>query len=252
MGLSLAQALLRSKHTELLIYERDANRHQILNQELGKPVFLEIDQSIKQADIILLCIKPQDFKQTAQTLRNLLTPKQLIISILAGTSINRLSDELAHKRLIRCMPNMALQVGCAVTVIFAANCTANDLAVTQEIFSSCGTTLALDKEDLIDAATALSGSGPAYFYYLSEGMLAAGKKLGFSEDQAMQLVRQTFLGSAKLLDTNHASPKALREMVTSKGGTTEAALKQFKDSGFEAMVIAAIEAAFRRAKELSK
>jgi len=174
---------------------------------------------------------------------------KLVVSIAAGITLAYLSSRLKTTKIIRVMPNTPALVQEGMSVMSMCECINDkEMQVIKDIFMSIGLLLALP-EKYMNAVTALSGSGPAFFAYFVEAMIEGGVRMGLGKDDAATLAVQTFLGTAKLLDTG-MNPSKLREMVTSPGGTTAAGLKLFEERGFKEIVIASIEAATNRAKEL--
>lgn len=206
--------------------------------------------SVANADILILAVKPQQI--SAVLLSFLLPPSSFILSIAAGITTGRIERELGGTpRVVRVMPNTPALVGAGA----AAYCrgqfaTDDDLAVTETILRAVGTAVRVE-ESAMDAVTALSGSGPAYIFYVAEAMIAAGVKAGLDENVARALTIQTILGAGKMLAETGEAPGELRRKVTSPGGTTEAALKVMADRQLLETFSAAIAAARNRGAELS-
>ncbi len=202
------------------------------------------------AKILLLAVKPQDLAATAAEFQAKLTPQHIIISILAGTPAAKVAQAAGGKaKVVRAMPNLGAKVGESVTAFTGTDQAALDAA--EIIFSACGKTLRL-KEEFFDLVTAVSGSGPAYFFLLMELLAKEGVRHGLSQKDAELLAVQTAAGAAKLAQSAGESPAVLRERVTSKGGTTAAALKVFSERKLEEIVQQAVQAALDRGRELSK
>ena len=210
-------------------------------------------EATEHADVVVFAVKPQIAEEVVKALRPTLDGK-LVISIIAGTPLAKLNAWLGSKAaVIRCMPNTPALINLGITGMLS-----NDVATPQHrelaeaILAVCGIVVWFDSDDDLDKVTALSGSGPAYFFYVIEALVAAGENLGLARDTAMQLVSQTAVGAAAMASQSSGDPSQLRERVTSPGGTTEAALKCLNSEHVEAAFMAAIESAYRRAKELSK
>jgi len=208
------------------------------------------------APIIVLAVKPQMLDAAIAPLRANLasfSAQPLVISILAGIRITQIESAFNHEaRVIRVMPNTPAQIGLAMSAIAPSEtATQSDIDLATRLFTSIGKSVTIP-EDLMDAYTALAGSGPAYLFYLAEAMVNAAQRLGFDEDQAETITRQTLLGSASLIDQSSETPKALRAKVTSKNGTTEAATNTLDDAGVMDAMICAIHAAKERGTELGK
>lgn len=205
---------------------------------------------VAQSDIVLLAVKPQDLFEAASEFQKAFTARHLLITILAGTPIAKIRRAVGPKpKIIRAMPNLGAQVGEAITAL-AGDRGAN-LALAETLFSGCGRTVRLP-ERFFDLVTAISGSGPAYFFLLMELLAREGKSHGLSENVARQLAVQTGVGAGLLAYRSPFSPAQLRKQVTSKGGTTEAALKVFEKEGFSTIVSKGLRAALRRGRELSQ
>lgn len=206
---------------------------------------------VQGSDIIILAVKPQEMPNVLQEMKPSLRRTQLVISIAAGRTTRWLEQALgAGQPVVRAMPNTPAQIRQGVTVLCGGRAAkAWHLSASRAIFGALGEVLELPERDF-HAVTAMSGSGPAYVFYLMEAMLAAGRKLGLPAAAVEQLVRQTVVGSASLAAQTGEAPAVLRARVTSKGGTTEAALRVFEQSGIQAGVVAGIRAAARRSAQL--
>lgn len=208
---------------------------------------------VRGSQTIVLAVKPQVMAQVLDEIRPEATPKKLFVSIAAGFPLRRLEQGLgAGARVVRVMPNTPCLVGKGISVAVAgSNATPADVKQTLRLFDACGEALAITGEALLDAVTALSGSGPAFVYAFVEAMIDGGVRGGLSSQLAAKLCFQTIAGAAAMLIDSGMSPRELREMVTSPGGTTLAGLSALDQRGFRETVIAAIEAANRRAHELA-
>lgn len=205
------------------------------------------------ADVVLLAVKPQGMAAVCEALRPALKPGALIISIAAGIPLRSLEAWLGSERaVVRCMPNTPALVLEGATGLFAnANTSAAQSALAEAILSAVGTSAWLASEDDINAVTALSGSGPAYFFLLMEAMEQAGVAMGLAPELARQLTLQTALGAAKLAAGSDVAPDELRRRVTSPGGTTEAAIRSFEGAQLRTVVEQALLAAQKRSVELA-
>ena len=222
-----------------------------LNGELNINTTRDNRAAVRGADIVCLAIKPQMLDAVLEGISEDITEDHLLISILAGISTRRIEDALGKQiRVVRVMPNTPALVRAGMAGIspgrYAGN---NDLREAVDIMSAVGDVLEVD-EDLIDAVTGVSGSGPAYLFYFVEVLARAGVKAGLSPEQSDFLARKTIIGAAKLLEETGLTPDELRRNVTSPGGTTEAALKTFEKLGFEEIMEKAVRAARDRAREL--
>lgn len=209
--------------------------------------------AIKNADVVVLAVKPQVLATVLQPLKGLLSDK-LVISIIAGAEIQTISDLIGgSQRIVRVMPNTPALVQTGAHGIYASEAVGKqDRELTSQILAATGLTIWLDNEAQIDAVTAVSGSGPAYFFYLMESMIRAGKNLGLDEKVATALTLQTALGAAQMAITSSNSPSELRKNVTSPNGTTQAALEVFDRAQISQNIQAALAAAQKRSQELAQ
>ena len=206
---------------------------------------------IKEVDIVILATKPQDFNQVVLSLNGLLSEDQMILSVMAGVSIEKIRAQLKVKKVIRSMPNLGTQIGLGMTVFSAsAETDRKDLFIVQNLINTTGKSIYVEDESLINPATAVSGSGPAYVFYFMNAMVKAAEELGFSSSEAEVLVHQTFLGAVNLQSASNLSNEELIVKVASKGGTTESALKIFGTHALDKKIAEAMHSANQRAIEL--
>lgn len=204
---------------------------------------------------VVLSIKPQNMTDALESIKSSIDSEKLVISIAAGIKVADIVAVLGDVAIIRVMPNTPALIGEGAGALFANERAKPMLKKAVEIFSAVGKAVVVDDEDLIDAVTALSGSGPAYYFLLMEEMIKTGVRLGIPDDVAKDLVLQTAKGAGLLAveaDKNGESPASLRKKVTSPGGTTEAALEIFKEGKISELISAAINRAYERSKELSE
>ena len=221
--------------------------------EHGIEVFADNADAIQDADVVVLAVKPQAMKAVCEAIRPSLKPHQLVVSIAAGITCASMNNWLGAQPIVRCMPNTPALLRQGVSGLFAtAEVTADQRQQAQELLSAVGIALWLDEEQQLDAVTAVSGSGPAYFFLLIEAMTAAGVKLGLPADIAAQLTLQTALGAAHMAVSSDVDAAELRRRVTSPAGTTEAAIKSFQANGFESLVEKALGAAAHRSAEMAE
>ena len=210
----------------------------------GKP------SDIAMCDIVVFGVKPQIFPEAVEMYGKYLTPDKLYLSIMAGISTEKLESVLDGARVVRLMPNMPLSVGVSATVYVLGRASGETEAeITEAVFAPHGIIKRVD-EDEISAVTALSGSGPAYFCRMAEAMAEAGVKLGLDPTLASELAVQTLIGTAETVKKLGITPAELRVRVTSKKGTTEAALNSMTENGFEGVIESAMNAAKTRSDEL--
>lgn len=208
---------------------------------------------VRDAQTIVLAVKPQVMAEVLELVRSEVTPKKLFISIAAGFPLRRLEAGLGGAaRVVRVMPNAPALVGRGMSVaVPGAHATATDLKQTLRLFKAVGEAVSITGEDLLDSVTALSGSGPAFVYYFAECLIEGGVRGGLSQQLAAQLAFETIAGAAAMLIESGMTARELREMVSSPGGTTIAGLKAFEDEHLKRAVIAGMDAATRRARELA-
>ncbi len=256
MGAALVQGALNAgvcSRTTLTIGEPIARRRRVLAQRYRVRVTADNQQAVENADVVVLAIKPQELASVCDEVRGALMARQCVISIAAGVSIAWLRRHLKpSRRLVRVMPNLAATVGSAISAMScAAGATALDRRRAKRLFEAVGSVVEV-RESALNAVTAVSGSGPAYFAWLTEAMSTAGMKIGLSKVVAHQLALATLQGSAALLATGEVSPSELIQQVSSKGGTTEAAMASLRASGSARHVHRAIRAAEQRARTLAQ
>ncbi len=228
-----------------------------LAQRYGVSTAAQMDARVAEADVLVLAVKPQQMQAVARQLAGLLLPQQLVISIAAGIRGVDLARWLGRTAsaagIVRCMPNTPALIGQGMTGMVALpGVSPEQRHLAQTILQAVGKILWLEREDLLDAVTALSGSGPAYVFYFMEAMQQAGQELGLSAEDALQLVQQTFAGATQLAVQSAESVALLRERVTSKGGTTYAALSAMTQAHIGPAMVAAVKAAAARGQAMGE
>ncbi|USX13611.1 pyrroline-5-carboxylate reductase [Oxalobacteraceae bacterium OTU3CAMAD1] len=225
-----------------------------LKQQYGVTTATAADAALGAADVIVLAIKPQSMREVAAQLLPLLDQARqtLIVSVAAGIRSADLARWLGgYGAIVRCMPNTPALIGMGITgMVAAAGVSAGQKQAADDILRAVGPTVWLDDESKIDAVTAVSGSGPAYVFYFIEAMQQAAVDMGLSAEQGTQLALATFAGAAQLANQSSEPVALLRERVTSKGGTTYAALTSMEQSGVKAAIVQAVKAAAARGKEM--
>ncbi len=256
MGEAILSAVLnRGLSTPQTIWVSDVKdeRRQHLKQTYQVSVTDSNREAAVNGDVIILAIKPQNLPEIMPDLKGGIKSGQLVLSIIAGARIDTLCKSIDHGQIVRVMPNTPAQIGEGISVwTVTPEVTETQKEQARSILSTMGREIFVADEGYLDMATAVSGSGPAYFFFFVECLTEAAVSLGFTEDTAQELVLQTMLGSGQLLKKSGKSPAELRRMVTSPGGTTAAALQQFEDGNFKNLVQQAVAAAYHRAKELGK
>ena len=226
-----------------------------LQSRYGIHTLSDNHQAILNADIVVLCVKPQILQAVCTEIADAIKQKQpLVISIAAGIEISHISQWLdSTPAIVRCMPNTPALIGQGATGLYAnAQVTEAQKEQANRIFSAVGITEWVADESLLHGVTAISGSGPAYFFMIMEAMEAAAVKTGLSADTAHQLTVQTILGAAEMAKKSELEPAQLKKNVMSPGGTTERAIQAFETGGLNELFQTAIEAAFERSKEMAK
>jgi pyrroline-5-carboxylate reductase len=224
-----------------------------MENKLGVEITHNNLEAIRNADIILLTIKPQSLESVMSDLAGHLQSDQIVVSIIPGATIERMTEGLQHDRIVRSMPNTPSQIGSGVTAwIPSTSVDEASREAVAAILGTMGTAVQLDSEAAIDMATAISGSGPAYVFLMLESMIDAGVHLGFPRPVAQQLVEETMLGAMLYARQSGKHPAELRNMVTTPGGTTASALKTLERGGFRTVMDDAVWAAFHRAVELGQ
>ncbi len=239
------------KHT-CYVCEPRAER-QVLLAKKYHVKFGMVADAVRVADAVVLAVKPQDLPDVLAEMRALPLAKKLVISIAAGVTTGSIEKKLGGKvRVVRAMPNLPAMAGEGMSGLCRGKwAKPQDVAVAQNFFDAVGRTVVVS-EKMIDGITAVSGSGPAYVFLVVACWVAAARKLGFSAQESKALVYQTLLGSAHMLAKSSDSADVLRQRVTSKGGTTQAAMDVFLKKNIEGVFTAALAAAHKRARELSK
>ncbi len=255
MGGALARGLLEKRVTtsdNLVLADLKTERLDELKQELGVNTTTRNSLAVEASEIIIIAVKPQHLEGLLKELKNYDLSNILLVSIVAGAKISRFEEFLGEEvRLVRVMPNAPCQVGYGVSAICPGkNVRTEDVEKARSIFGAVGEVIEIS-EDYLDIVTALSGSGPAYFYYFAEALIEAGVKAGLTREIATQLVQGTMIGSGMMMKKTGKHPAVLIDMVTSPGGTTIAGLAAMDKKGFKAAVFKAVEAALKRARELS-
>jgi len=240
--------------TQIVVSDPIEAQRQSLMKQYGVQTTSDNLAAAAQAQVIVLAIKPQEMQSVAQQLAPALTKQQpLVISVAAGIRADALQRWLGGLAVVRTMPNRPALNGCGVTGMFAPpQVTATQRELAQRIMGAVGKAVWVQQETLIDAVTAVSGSGPAYFFLLMELLEAAGVKLGLPQETARTLAIETAYGSGLMAREVSDPPGVLREQVTSKGGTTEAALKVFAANDMQRIVDDAVKAAALRSAELAE
>jgi pyrroline-5-carboxylate reductase len=254
MGEALVSAVLKGDLVQVgdvTVSEPAEDRREHLASSYGVAVTGSNTDASRSVDLVVLAVKPQNFPAVASDLRGQLDGGQTVLTIMAGVPIARIVDELGHDTVVRVMPNTAAFVGQAMSVWTAGEAVSEaQREVVARLLQAVGREVQVSDEKYLDMATAVSGSGPGFVFLFLEALIDGGVHVGMPRDVAEELAVQTLLGSASLARELDKHPAALRNMVTSPGGTTAAGLQVLEDAGLRGAIIDAVEAAFERAKEL--
>ena len=255
MGGAILLALLKSAAVppeDILLIESDGEKRQKISNTSGCNSQAEIDEAVRSYDVVLLAVKPQSSTAVMELLAQWILPDHVVVSVMAGISMQTMHRALGNSRLVRVMPNIPALIGEGMSVFFASDEVGNEgREWVRILFNSCGSCLEAKNEDAIDAATAISGSGPGYLFYFAEQMVSSANALGFNEEEAQMLVQQTFRGATLLWKSQKVDPGTLMKQVSSPGGTTLAALNHFQSKKVGESIQEGMRKAYQRAKKLS-
>ena len=241
-------------HIQLRVSDPNEQARRHLEDTFGAATYTDTRQAIDGADVILLAIKPQTMQQVLDELRGRTTPGQMVLSIAAGTTIGRIRNSLGDEvSVIRSMPNTPALIGHGITGVVASDsCSSEQRMQAQEILEAAGEVVWLDDESLMDAVTAISGTGPAYYFLLAEVLAEAARAMGLPAETADRLASVTCFGAGAMLASSPGEAAELRRRVTSPGGTTQAAMQVMSDGRFRELLARAAEAARKRSRQLSE
>ncbi|GAB4171499.1 MAG: pyrroline-5-carboxylate reductase [Wenzhouxiangellaceae bacterium] len=232
----------------------DPGRREAANRAFGVEVLADNRTAVSAAEVVILAVKPQVFDEVLQEIAAALRADALVISVAAGVPVRRIAGALGDGRaIVRAMPNTPALIGAGATgVHYSPDCTEAHRAFVERLFGTVGICVEITDESLMDVVTAVSGSGPAYFFALTEALAEAGHQAGLAVDVARRLAVQTAIGAGRMLAESGKSAEQLRRQVTSPGGTTEAALDCLGRKGFGELVQAAVDAAIARGRQLGE
>ncbi len=253
MAEAIIFGLLKSKlfsAKQIVVFDVNSDRIAYMSENYGVSPVYSVQKAVAESNIVVLAFKPQNFPQAVEGVS--FPEDSLVISIAAGITLSSLNDKIKCGTLVRVMPNNPALIQKGISAVsFFDDAKSEDVKKAVKIFESVGEVIEV-KEDLMDAVTALSGSGPGFVYLIIEAMIEAGEALGLTKSNAEKLALHTIIGSAEAVIKTKKAPRELREMVTSPGGTTKAGLNVLEAKGFNQILIEAIKTAEKRAKELSK
>lgn len=255
MGEAILAALIKQKLSQpadISVSDPRAERLAYLEKNYGIFTTGSNIESAERGEIVVLSIKPQSLNEVMQEMAGRLKPSQLILSIIAGKKMETLSNGLKHEAIVRAMPNTPAQIGKGITVWTAMPEAVSSIQRdrAKAIISVMGQSIYVGYEAFLDMATAVSGSGPAYVFLFMEALIEAAKAIGLPDDMSRLLVAETFSGSSEYAQKSDKSIAELRQMVTSPGGTTAEAIKIFEQGNFQQLIKNAVEAAYKRSREL--
>lgn len=257
MGAAILTGVLKNGMVtaeQLICADVDVDRLNELKAQFGIAAVTNAAEAIKAADIIILAVKPQILPAIMPNIVDFFNKEKLVITIAAGLPAAYFENAAKIPlRVIRVMPNITATVNATASALFAGKYVKpQDVEMAQAIFNAIGQVVMLDNENLMDAVTGVSGSGPAFIFIIAEAMADAGVKMGLNRAQASVLANQTILGAAKMLIETGMHPGALKDMVTSPAGTTIAGVAAMEAHGVRAGIMAAVEASARRSIELAQ
>lgn len=257
---TMAEAILRGLLARGVVVARDVlasaprpERRAHLSETYGVRAVADNAEAARDADVVMLCVKPQTVPKVLPELREVLDTRQLVISIAAGVSLQMLENLSYHPAIVRSMPNTPAHVSEGMTVWVASHAvTPTQIAHTRTIFQALGREMQVDNEDFLNMATSISGCGPSYLFLVMEALIDAGVQIGLPRYMAEELVTQTVLGAARLAQESSRHPASLKNAVTSPGGTAAAALYQLEKGGLRPTMADAVMAAYERSIALGQ
>lgn len=259
-GGSMGMAFVRSwlakevqKKENILVIESCPERIKQIRSDMQIEVSSDFSL-VKETQYVFIAVKPQDFGTVSAELTKLIKPEQIVVSIMAGVPLNKISQSLnGHKRVVRVMPNLPILTGSGISAFYVDPAVEQVAAnILEQLLRAGGEVLRLDKEDLLNAVTAISGSGPGYVFYLLQNLMKVSKEFGFKDSESRHLIASTIRGSIDLWLNDRRTTEELCAAVTSKGGTTAAALSHFEENKLGTIVTEGIVKAKKRAEELAK
>jgi pyrroline-5-carboxylate reductase len=253
MGEAMIKCLLAKKLAgphDMVVSDVSPTRRELFDREYGVTAIADNREAVKNVDLIVLAVKPQNLPQVMEEIRDLAVG-QLVVSIVAGATLSNLCQGLNHRHVIRAMPNMPAQIGEGMTVWTAsAETEQRQKELAQIVLGALGKDIYVTDEKYLGMATGLNGSGPGYVFLFIEALIDAGVHIGLPRDMAQTLVIQTVLGSVRTVEKTGKHPAELRNMVTSPGGTTTEGLCQLEKGKFRSVILEAVAAAYEKTKHL--
>ena len=236
---------------DISVCDIDTSRLKALKKTYNIKPGKNYESALRDAELVILAVKPQNLAGLLSDLKGILKKGQLVLSIIAGAKIDTIAGGLDHHQIVRAMPNTPAQIGVGMTAWTASDkATTKQKKLAQTTLDALGEEIYVADESYIDMATAVSGSGPAYIFYMIEGLIDAAVRIGLPRETASELVLETVLGTTLLAKQASQSPQELRKKVTSPGGTTAAGIAELESGKFKELLARAVAAAHKRAKEL--
>lgn len=254
MGLTYSEGMAKSpllNRKNLMIYDVSKKLLDKLNEVSYYDVFENLEDCLPDADVVFVAVKPYHSEDLFTKMKPMLNDQQIIVSLMAGVTIENIQNGLSVQKVVRTMPNLPAKVGKGVTSYTESKEVSRvELLMIRNLLDTTGQSIRVKDEDFINKSTGISGSGPAYIFYFMASMLDAAKKMGFSDNDSKILVSNTFEGAVHLFNESDLTPEKWMDMVASKGGTTRAALDSMDDNNVKQLIQDAAYAAFDRAVEL--
>ncbi len=254
MGLTYSEGMASStllNRRKLMIYDVSSEVRDSLSDDERFKTFDNLEECATIADIIFIAVKPYHSEELFTKLKPYVHQQQIIVSLMAGVTIQKIIDQLGVDKVVRTMPNLPAKVSKGVTSFTASKAVSRvELIMVRNLLDTTGESIHVKNEEFINKSTGISGSGPAYVFYFMQSMLEAATKMGFSDNDSKVLVSNTFEGAVALFNDSDLSPQTWMNRVASKGGTTRAALDSMEDNNVKELIKDAAYAAFHRAVEL--
>lgn len=253
MGSAIVNSIYKKNiYKDILVIEPDKNK---IEKKASKYISFshKLTKELSDYKYVWFCVKPQSFRNIAKEIKPYLKSSQIMISIMAGITINQINDYTDHEKIIRIMPNTPAQISKGISVWNSTNnISKKEKNIIENSLNSFGKSIYVEDETMINLSTALSGSGPGFLYRILESFIFAGEKIGLDKEVSKTLAIETFIGSAELINLTKNSPKNLREAVTSPGGTTEAGLELLKKIEIDRIIFEMMAEAVQRGNDLAK
>ena len=255
MGYTYAKGMSKSSLVdgEILIYDASEVQSIKLKKKKLFKVCNNLEKAVSEVDVIFLVVKPFHAADLFETMKSAVNNNQIVVSLMAGVSIEAIRKGLGIDKVVRAMPNLPAKVGLGMTSYTESKAVSRiEILTISKLLDTTGEAIYVENENFIDKSTGISGSGPAYVFYFMESMMQAALEMGFSQNDSKVLVTQTFEGAVKLFKESDLSPTGWMDRVASKGGTTRAALDSMKENKVNELIKEAAFSAFERAVELSE